>query len=245
MIGEWLKSKWTRKDRSRLGELPPDKRIRAEQLIGRLRGEKLTYVGTTKLRSLAWAALHVAEKGIEGDFIEAGVALGGSAILLSKLKPPSSSLLLYDVFSMIPPPGADDGEDAHSRYAEIAGGEARGLGEDRYYGYIDDLTAVVRRNLEAFGLNEAQDGISLIEGLYEQSLHPPGPVALAHIDCDWYESIKTCIARIYPLLSRGGIMVFDDYRSYSGCRKAVDEFLSAHKEMEIVFHVKSVGLGKR
>jgi hypothetical protein len=244
VIGRWLKRPWRKRHSSRLDELPLAGRREAEQLLAELRCKNLTYVGPAKLRNLAWSAITVRESGIEGVFVEAGVALGGSAILLAKLKPPGTPLLLYDVFATIPPPGDKDGPDAHARYSEIARGRARGLGEGRYYGYVEDLVDVVRGNLRQFGVGEATDQISLIEGLFEETLHPPGPVALAHIDCDWYESVKVCIARIYPLLSAGGIMVFDDYRSYSGCRTAVDEFLLAHRNMAVVFDAKSVGVRK-
>jgi hypothetical protein len=244
VIGAWLRSRRRRKEASRLGELAEDRRHEAERLIAGLRSDHLTYVGTTKLQNLAWAALAVGDAGIPGDFVEAGVALGGSAILLGKLKPPGTPLLLYDVFATIPPPGANDGEDAHHRYSEIAAGKAKGLGEDRYYGYVDDLIAVVCRNLESFGLAESRDEIELIKGMLEVTLRPQRPVALAHIDCDWYDSVKVCTERLYPVLSPGAIMVFDDYRSYSGCREAVDEFLSVHSDMRIVFHAKSIGVRK-
>ena len=46
------------------------------------------------------------------------------------------------------------------------------------------------------------------------------------IDCDIYESYKTCLNFFYPRLSRGSIIVFDEYYSkkYPLAKKAVDEF---------------------
>ena len=58
-------------------------------------------------------------------------------------------------------------------------------------------------------------------------------VALAHIDCDFYEPTKLCLEKWYPVLSPGGFMQFDDYDSFSGCRRAVDEFLAAHPELKM------------
>ena len=40
-------------------------------------------------------------------------------------------------------------------------------------------------------------------------------------------------------------MVFDDYKSYSGCCCAVDEWLAPEDWAEIVFSNKSVGVMKR
>lgn len=39
-------------------------------------------------------------------------------------------------------------------------------------------------------------------------------------------------------------MIFDDYKSYSGCRGAVDEWLATEKTASIVFSNKSDGIMK-
>lgn len=50
--------------------------------------------------------------------------------------------------------------------------------------------------------------------------------SFVHIDLDLYEPIKDALDFIYPRLSRGGVIVFDDYgfASCPGARKAVDDF---------------------
>jgi len=240
-----LKSRFGKSRRSRLDAVPAHTRKPVETLIDELREKRLTYVGPIKLKNLAWAAIDIGQRGIEGDFVEAGVALGGSAILLGRLKPARANLYLYDVFGLIPPPGEQDGTDAHERFSVIASGNAEGLGGGKYYGYVDDLEGTVRSSLAAYGITEASHGVRFIRGLFQDTLQLSGPVALAHIDCDWYESVKICIDRIFPNLSKGGYMVFDDYKSYSGCRRAVDEWLATEDSAEIVFSNKSVGVMKR
>lgn len=210
--------------------------------IERIRSANLSYCGPPKLENLLDAALRVRAEGVAGDFLEAGVALGGSAILLAKLKAPWVDLHLYDVFSMIPSPGLGDGEDAHKRYEVIRSGASAGIGGDLYYGYVDKLIDRVKANLAIFDLEPKRDNIHLIQGLFDDTLHPRGPIALAHIDCDWYEPVRTCINRILPHLSPGGILVFDDYSSYSGCTKAVNEMLDERPEMEKIFHHRSLGV---
>lgn len=213
-----------------------------EALIARIRGENLSYCGRPKLENIAEAALAVRNASIPGIFLEAGVALGGSAILLGKLKPKETPLLLYDVFGMIPAPGENDGEDAHRRYEEIRSGRSDGLGGNTYYGYIDNLLDVVKRNLTSAGLEVNADNIEYVAGLFENTLHPPAAVALAHIDCDWFDSVRVCIERIAPCLSVGGIIIFDDYSSYSGCRRAVDEWLTRENCFEKLFHRRSLAV---
>lgn len=216
-----------------------------ERLIADIRGANLSYCGRPKLENIAEAVLLVRSDNVPGDYLEAGVALGGSAILLGRLKPAEVHLDLYDVFGLIPPPGENDGEDAHRRYKEIRSGESAGLGGDTYYGYVNELLEKVKGNLRQFGLDPDGGNIRCVPGLFEETLHPPGLVALAHVDCDWYDSVKVCIDRVAPKLAPGGIMIFDDYSSYSGCRGAVDEWLEKDDQIEKIFHRRSLGVRRR
>ncbi|MGH9373764.1 MAG: TylF/MycF/NovP-related O-methyltransferase [Vicinamibacterales bacterium] len=70
----------------------------------------------------------------------------------------------------------------------------------------------------------------LIEGLFPHTLRIDEPVAFAHIDGDWYESVSCCLARIEPWLVPGGVLVIDDYDAWSGCRRAVDEYFADKKD---------------
>lgn len=216
-----------------------------EQLIAEIRAANLSYCGRPKLENIAEAVLLVRSDNVPGDYLEAGVALGGSAILLGQLKPSDVRLDLYDVFGLIPPPGENDGEDAHRRYTEIRSGESVGLGGNTYYGYINELLEQVKGNLRQFGLDPDHGNIRCVPGLFEETLHPADLVALAHVDCDWYDSVKVCIDRITPKLSPGGIIIFDDYSSYSGCRRAVDEWLDKDSQFEKIFHRRSLGVRRK
>jgi len=212
------------------------------EFIAEIRRARLTYCGPPKLESLSDAINRAVREEVEGDFVEAGVALGGSAVLLGLLKPPQAILHLYDVFGMIPPPGDDDGEDAHRRYEVIKSGTSSGLGPDTYYGYETSLQEKVLSNLARWGLSCEKDHIEIHPGLFQDTLYPTGPIAFAHIDCDWYESVNTCIDRVLPALSKGGIMVFDDYESYSGCKKSVDQMIRRRPDLQIIFHRRSLGI---
>lgn len=176
----------------------------------------------------------VQDRGVAGCYVEAGCALGGSAIVIGSLKPQAAPLYVFDVFGLIPAPTANDGPDSHARYAEIQGGCSPGIRGDTYYGYVPNLREVVEQNLVSFGLDLERQRIRLIPGLFQETLHVAEPVALAHIDCDWYDSVQVCIERLAPRLERGGVMIFDDYSSYSGCRRAVDEWLRTSIEFRLV-----------
>ena len=198
--------------------------------------------GMRQLRHLAWALETVSREGIPGSYIEAGVALGGTAALISRLRTPGRRLDLYDVFSVIPPPGAADGDDAHRRYEVIKNGQAIGIGGGEYYGYQNNLMDVVKSNLRKYGVS--RDPIMFHEGLFEDTMHVEEPIAFAHIDCDWHDPVALCLKRIFPMLAPGGIIVLDDYNSFRGCRTAVDDFLSRTANAERLIEEQSISLSK-
>lgn len=196
----------------------------------------LTYLSPQKLRVLERYVKRLDREGVQGDFIECGVALGGSAILLSSLLSPDRSFHGYDVFEMIPPPGPKDERDAHERYKVIETGASSGIGGEQYYGYMANLRDVVVDNFRKFGLAVDNERICLHQGLFENTLqfNAGSQVALAHIDCDWHDPVRLCLERIYQHLAVGGCMILDDYNDFRGCRKAADGFLAEKPDLVLV-----------
>ena len=208
------------------------------QLIYKVRKKHLTFLDPNDLIDLYEETNRVEEERIPGIIIEAGVALGGSAIVITSTKNVSRPIFLYDTFEMIPPPSPMDDEDAHERYHEIESGQAKGLKGDLYYGYQSDLYTKVRSQFQHFQLSIDERQIHMEKGLFEDTLNVQQTVALAHIDCDWYESVMTCLERITPHLAPGGVLVINDYFDWSGCKKAVDEYFDNKKD-QYKFIVKS------
>jgi len=123
--------------------VPPLQPTAAElRLIARIRERKLTYLSDRKLASLVTTCRAIEESDLPGIFLEAGCALGGSAILLASTKRRERPFNVYDVFGMIPPPTQDDTQDVHERYQAIVQGQSKGIDGDPYYGYIEDLYEV-------------------------------------------------------------------------------------------------------
>jgi hypothetical protein len=206
---------------------PPPLQPDDAELVARVREQRLTYLSDTKIRSLLHACRSVESAGVPGLFIEAGCALGGSLVLMAHAKPNDRPLLGYDVFGMIPAPTDDDPADVHERYRTIRAGQAQGIDGDKYYGYEADLYHIVQNNLRRFGVDLERQRVSLVKGLVQDTMHIDQPVALAHIDVDWYDPVKTCLERIEPHLGIGGVLILDDYNDWGGCRKAADEFFGA------------------
>ena len=63
-------------------------------------------------------------------------------------------------------------------------------------------------------------------------------IAFVHIDVDIYRSILDSLQSVWPRLSVGGFIVFDDYGfpSCPGARFAVDEFFSGKASVPFCLH---------
>lgn len=198
-----------------------------EAQIAAVRSENLTFLRPPQLRDLALAMIDIERNGTPGIVIEAGTALGGSAIVLATAKSRERPMRVYDVFGLIPEPSDRDGDDVHERYAQITAGNATGHAEgEAYYGYRDDLLGEVTASFVRRGVAPADRSVELIKGLFQDTVSVDGPVALANLDGDWYESTKVCLERIAPHVVSGGRIVLDDYDGWSGCREAVDEYFA-------------------
>jgi hypothetical protein len=54
----------------------------------------------------------------------------------------------------------------------------------------------------------------------------PERIALLRLDTDWYESTRHELEHLYARVPPGGVLIFDDYSTWQGARKAVDEFVA-------------------
>ncbi|MFD3162637.1 TylF/MycF/NovP-related O-methyltransferase [Herpetosiphon sp. NSE202] len=206
--------------------------------IKHVQKQHLTYLDPLALIDLGLAVRQLEQQGIAGQMLELGCAAGGSAIVITSVKAKQRPFAIYDVFGMIPPPSERDGQDVHQRYEVISTGKSPGLGNRRYYGYEEELDQKVIAAFTEAGYPIEQHHVHLVKGLYEDSLQIDQPVAFAHIDCDWYDSVMVCLERIVPHLVQGGILVIDDYTSWSGCRHAIDDFFR-NRQAEFRFEHKS------
>jgi O-methyltransferase len=206
----------------------------ARELFETIRSRNLTYLSSSKIARLSRICDIVRHINDRTVFIEAGCALGGSAIFLAKRKPSASVLRVYDVFEMIPPPSERDGKDVQERYEIIRSGKSRGLGGNRYYGYQSNLYEMVIQAFKEFDLEPNSADVQLIKGTVQETLEVNLPVLLAHIDVDWFDAVTTCLERLIPHLHPKGFVVIDDYNDWSGCRDAVDEFFKDIKS-EYIF----------
>jgi Macrocin-O-methyltransferase (TylF) len=207
-------------------------------IITAVQADHLTYLEEEALRDLHEGVAEIERRGLDGALVEAGCALGGSAIVIATAKSPRRPFYVYDVFGMIPPPSDQDGADVHERYRVIRSGGSEGIGGHKYYGYESDLLGQVIGNFRRHGVPPESTNTHFVKGLFQEAMRIDWPVAFAHIDGDWYESVMTCLTRLAPRLVPGGVLVIDDYDAWSGCRRAVEAYF-ADKRAEFTFTRKA------
>lgn len=217
----------------RLQPLPPAT-APAAAAIGRVRQH--TMLPYPRLEALFDQCRHVETTPLSGAYVQCGVWRGGSAGLMAlanlqygKARRP---LHLFDTFAGIPQPDAQiDGPRAVGE-AERAGIGTEGRLESnpgfyenmgRAVGRIDDSRGLL---LDEIGYDEAEVHYHI--GLFQETVPQAqdlGPIALLHLDGDWYASTRVCLEHLYDRVVIGGLVVLDDYGAYEGCARAVDEFL--------------------
>ena len=193
--------------------------------------EQLTFLPPSRLALLEGAVRTAIASGVQGDIVEFGLAWGGSAVVLAALSSPVHPYHGFDVFSMIPPPTDKDDAMSKCRYEVISSGQAKGRGKNEYYGYRSDLYADVCGLLAHYGTPVDGKRVHLHKGLFAETWpHYRGEqIVFAHVDCDWYDSVKFCLEAVADRLSINGCIIVDDYPEFGGCRDATHEFLKARR----------------
>lgn len=218
------------------GELLPfdaETRVRGEDLPT----EAHTMIGSTRLWNIVALARQVVLDDVPGDFLEAGVARGGAAIMMAGLlrayRQTARRVWVADSFDGLP--------------RSAKSGVGRGSYSDPYWGRI---TALSREDPEAFdriraaasrgtSLDEVRDTfcrygllnerVRFLPGWFRSSLDTPdiGPLAILRVDADLYDSTRDVLTALYPRVVDRGFVIIDDYGRFSECEKAVSDYLTS------------------
>ena len=181
---------------------------------------RTTLVGKKRLDFLQKAAKDVMKSGLRGCYVECGVWRGGSAGVVGKVLK-DRDMWLFDSFAGMPKPGCFD-IDYRGRSARdmVAGGlplDGDASDYDVCWDYLKSLGLEMKR-------------VHVIKGWFRDTFRQAiglGPLAILHLDCDFYDSVKLALRRWMPSVADGGYVIIDDYGHWRGCRKAVDEYLGA------------------
>ncbi len=155
------------------------------------------------------AVNHAIRNEIPGAMVECGVWRGGIAAILAGS---GRETWLYDTFCGLPEKGQHDGtmgsdDPSYSRCVAPLADVVAYLGSQPYY-----VRGDVRKTIPK---------------------HMPKQIAFLHLDTDFYESTAHELKHLWPLVSKGGVMIVDDYYLWTGVKKAVDEYLPGHHKHRV------------
>ena len=204
-------------------EFPQDFTAFSKTLWGRV--ENYTMTSKERIVTLEHAIRYIEQNAIAGDFVECGVASGGSSMAavytLMELGNTDRNVFLYDTFAGMAPPTVKDvtqsGKPAQKSYDRKV--------KDGVNDFINIPIDVVRANMKKTGY--PMEKISFVEGKVEDTLTGSRheEIALLRLDTDWYESTKVELEILFPRLAVGGVLIIDDYFRWMGQKDAVDEYI--------------------
>ena len=166
-------------------------------------------------------------KEIPGEIVECGVFKGASYLRFAMFReifgnPFSKKIIGFDTFSKFPETTFQDDNKARNKFINSSGSDT--ISKDKLLKILDNK-----------GLNKHVD---LIEGDITETIpsyvkaNPELKISLLNLDTDIYEPAVTILEHLYPKITKGGILMLDDYGTHPGETKAVDEYFK-NKTVEI------------
>jgi len=182
-------------------------------LLGKDQVETMT--STERIEGLHTALQSVHENKIAGDFVECGIWKGGNIVIAKKFFDSVNNIknfLCYDTFEGMTEPGKFDGEKAHKTWQ----------GKSKCEAGMEEVIEVFKSH------NLLDDRIKFIKGDVRKTLldknNLPDSISILRLDTDFYDSTLIELKTLYPLLSKGGYLIVDDYGHWQGSKLAVDEY---------------------
>jgi hypothetical protein len=190
-----------------------------------------TMVGEERLWSLYSLARKLCEERVAGQVVECGVAAGGtSALLAATIRAHSKEprkVFSFDTFEGMPP--ASDLDTHQGQHAEQTG-----WGTGTCAAPLESLLEIARKL-------QVENMIQPVKGLFAETLpvhgQTIGPIALLHVDGDWYSSTMDVLGNLYDQVVPRGYIQIDDYGYWEGCKKAVTEF---QRDRGVTFDLQTI-----
>ncbi|MGY6529569.1 MAG: TylF/MycF/NovP-related O-methyltransferase [Cyanobacterium sp.] len=181
-----------------------------------------TMLTEPRLYSLYTLTKRICQENIEGNFVECGVAGGGSTALMASVIKRYSKIprLIYacDSFSGMPKPTAEDTQNGMDA-------EATGWGTGTCAAPEDSVKEVCQK----LGVSNL---LVTVKGYFQDTLpenrEKMGNIAFLHMDGDWYDSTKAILNNLYDNVVDNGLIQIDDYGAWEGCRQAISEYQTTH-----------------
>jgi len=214
---------------------PPEATSRDIEIISTVlkpqnKKEALSMLTVDKLFECIQTIKYLENNKIDGDIIECGVWRGGCSLAMKMVLNDFNSqrkLILIDTFDGMTEPSNWDinfRDNAINSYKKF-----KHKKDDIWMCYAS--LESVKNVFKKYKLNK---NVSFLKGDVMETLkndeNIPERIALLRLDTDWYESTKFEMERLYPKLTRNGVLLIDDYGLWDGQRKAVDEYFEINKQ---------------
>ncbi len=174
---------------------------------------------------------YIARNDIKGDFVECGVWRGGNLILFQMMSDYlnlNRNIYGFDLFDDMPE-GSQYDIDKFGRRPFYYKNHPES--KDAWCkSSIDELKINLGKLFKKHKINLIKGDVSLT---LQENKNIPNEISLLRLDTDFYDSTKCELNILFPKLSKGGVLIIDDYNEWQGCRKAVDEYFS---DKNIFFH---------
>ncbi len=184
-----------------------------------------TMTSIERMNSAFNAVEYILKANVIGDIVECGVWRGGSSMIMAlqlmRFKNSERNMFLYDTFEgmSVPIEGEKSlfGKDAMEEWKKT---QTESVNE-WCYAPIED----VQKNLYSTGY--PKDKFHFIKGKVEDTIpeNLPKAISILRLDTDWYESTYHELVHLFPLLSKNGVLIIDDYGHWEGARGAVDKYI--------------------
>jgi hypothetical protein len=157
---------------------------------------------------------------IRGEIVEFGIFKGNSFFRWIKFRDlleqtGSRKIIGFDIFGDFPEAHFEEDKAKREAFvAETNGGKSISSEE------ISELLEKqnLMKNVEII----KGDILKTLDGYLEENPHLK--ISLLHIDVDLYEPTQYILEKLYGKVTKGGIIIFDDYGAFAGTNKAVDDF---------------------
>lgn len=178
------------------------------------------FYGSEKSIAQLWDLAKQCEN-VPGDFVECGIAMG-SGIACMKRAVPHKKVWGYDSFQGIQLAGPNDSSqpgkilithDVHAENLLVSSGVT--------VHSRDQVNQILFEDLKF-----KEEDFVLVEGWVQETLPKikPKKIALLRLDMDLYDPTLFALKELYPRLSKGGVLLVDDYYSCDGVAKACREY---------------------
>ncbi len=177
------------------------------------------------------AVKYVVKYNVSGSIVECGVWRGGSMMAVAKsllnLKKNDRHLYLFDTYEGMTKPKNIDIDYLGRKASHLLEKTTKKINERSIWAYSP--LQEVKKVLYETGYEKEK--IHFLQGKVEDTLPEKAPqdISILRLDTDWYDSTKHELIHLFPRLSRGGVLIIDDYGYFEGAKKAVDEYFLENK----------------